>query len=290
MPRDQPAEVRRARPLLGTLVEIAVRGVQDPDDAIDAAFGAVASVHLSMSYHDPASDVSRLNAQAHRRPVAVHAATFEVLQAALAWSERSGGAFDISVAPQIERQGLLPRRRLGTASGTWRDIECLPGRRVRFRRPMRIDLGGIAKGYAVDRACAALRARGVGCALVNAGGDLRVIGATSWPIAVRHPAEPGHRLPLCELADGAIATSAAYFLPGSANRRARALVDGRTRALREWHGSISVSAATCMGADALTKVVGLMGTRAERLLRRERATACIIGIDGTARILGANAA
>ncbi|MBX9873648.1 MAG: FAD:protein FMN transferase [Beijerinckiaceae bacterium] len=290
MPRDLPAEVRRARPLLGTLVEIAVRGVQDPDAAIEAAFGAVAGVHAAMSYHDPTSDVSRLNARAHRRPVAVLATTFEVLQSALAWSERTDGAFDVSIAPQLERQGLLPRRRLGTASGSWRDIECLPGRRIRFRRPMRIDLGGIAKGYAVDRACAALRARGVGCALVNAGGDLRVVGSTGWPIALRHPAEPGHRVPLCELADGAIATSAAYFLPETASRRARALVDGRTRTLREWHGSVSVSAATCMAADALTKVVGLMGARAERLLTRERATACIIGIDGTTRILGAQGA
>lgn len=291
MPRDLPAEVRRARPLLGTLVEVAVRGATDPEPAIEAAFAAIASVHALMSYHDPASDVSRLNRQAYRRPVAVHPATFEVLQAALVWSQRTDGAFDVSIAPQLERQGLLPRPRSGVATGTWRDIECLPGRRVRFRRPLRIDLGGIAKGYAVDRACAALRREGIVSALVNAGGDLRVIGSTAWSIAVRHPTQPGQCLPLCELADGAIATSAAYFLPDAfGHRRTRALVDGRTRTPREWCGSVSVSAATCAQADALTKVVGLIGVRAESMLLSERATACIIGAAGTARILGAASA
>jgi FAD:protein FMN transferase len=283
-------EVRRARPLLGTLVEIAVRGRDDPQAAIDAAFQAVERVQRLMSYHDPASDVSRLNRQAHRRPTPVDAATFEVLQAALALSLRTGGAFDVSIAPQLEREGLLPRRYLGTMHGNWRDIECLPGRRVRFRRPLRIDLGGIAKGYAVDLACDALRAHGVDNGLVNAGGDLRVVGSTAWPISVRHPGRPTQRLPLCEIADGAVATSAAYFLPSGAVRRARALVDGRTRALREWCGSVSVTASTCLSADALTKVVGVLGARAGSMLMREHASACIISEDGSHRLLGFGAA
>ncbi len=283
--------VRRARPLLGTLVEISVRGADDPEAAIDSAFAAIGEVHALMSYHDPASEVSRLNRQAHRRPVRVHSATFEVLRAALALSQRSGGAFDVSIAPELERQGLLPRVRGRGAAGTWRDIECAPGRRVRFHRPLRIDLGGIAKGYAVDRACEVLRRHGIHSALVNAGGDLRVVGSTPWPIVVRHPARPGTLLPLCDLADGAVATSAAYFQerpPGA--RRVSALVNGRTRGLRDWCGSVSVTAATCLHADALTKVVGLLGARAEALLVRERATACIIRIDGTHRLLGGTAA
>jgi FAD:protein FMN transferase len=289
MPRDLPAEVSRARPLLGTLVEIAVRGVQDPDPAIEAAFGAVAEVHALMSYHDPRSDVSRMNRQAHRRPVAVNSKTHEVLEAALEWSRRTDGAFDVSVAPQLERQGLLPRRWLGAAEGRWSDIRCLPGRRVRFVRALRIDLGGIAKGYAVDRACDVLRAHGIGSALVNAGGDLRVLGAVGWPIVVRHPGEPGQRLPLCEVADGAVATSAGYFLP-QRGRRLRALVDGRSRTPREWRGSVSVSAATCAQADVLTKVVGLLGARALPLLTRVGATACLIATDGSVRFLATSLA
>jgi thiamine biosynthesis lipoprotein len=282
------AEVRRARPLLGTLVEVAVRGAADPNAAIESAFRVVAHVQSLMSYHDPASDLSRLNRQAPRRPVALQADTYEVLCAALALSERTAGAFDVTVAPQLERQGLLPRHLRGTVPGTWRDVECLSGRRVRFRRPLRIDLGGIAKGYAVDRACAALRANGVDSALVNAGGDLRVIGATAWPITVRHPTNPGQHIPLCDLVDGAVATSAGYFLArASSSRTQRALVDGRSRHTRDWLGSISVSAPTCLKADALTKVVGLLGVRAESLLIHERATACIIGANGKSRILGA---
>jgi len=281
------AEIRRARPLLGTLVEVAVRGAADPNAAVESAFRAVAHVQSLMSYHDQASDLSRLNRQAPRRPVALQADTYEVLCAALALSERTAGAFDVTVAPQLERQGLLPRHLRGVAPGSWRDVECLSGRRVRFRRPLRIDLGGIAKGYAVDRACAALRAIGVDSALVNAGGDLRVIGTTAWPIAVRHPANPGQHIPLCDLVDGAVATSAGYFLAcGSSARAQRALVDGRSRHTRDWLGSVSVSAPTCLKADALTKVVGLLGVRAESLLIHERATACIIDANGKPRILG----
>lgn len=281
------AEVRRARPLLGTLVEIAVRGAADPRAAIDSAFGVVAHVQSLMSYHDSGSELSRLNRQALRRPVALQAETYDVLCAALALSECTAGAFDVTVAPQLERQGLLPRHLRGSVPGTWRDIERLSGRRIRFRRPLRVDLGGIAKGYAVDRACAVLRALGVDSALVNAGGDLRVVGATAWPIAVRHLANPGQRIPLCDLTDGALATSAGYFLarePGF--RTQRALVDGRSRQLRDWYGSVTVCAPTCLKADALTKVVGLLGARAESLLLRERATACIIGADGVPRTLG----
>lgn len=280
------AEVRRARPLLGTLVEIAVRGAGDPGPAIDAAFTVIEQLQRLMSYHDPASELSRLNRQAYRRPVTLSRATFEVLQAALALSARTDGAFDVSIAPLLEREGLLPRHRRGARDGTWRDIECLPGRKVRFRRPVAVDLGGIAKGYAVDRACAALRAHGVKSALVNAGGDLRVVGSAAWPVWVRHPADPGVRMPLCQLADGALATSAAYFLPERHARRARALVDGRSRVARAWSGSVSVTAATCLSADALTKVVGILGHRAAAVLVRERASACIIRHDGTHRLLG----
>ena len=74
------ADIRRARPLLGTFVEIEVAGATEPEmaDAVDAAFAAVAEVHRLMSFHDPDSDISRLNREAHVRPLAVHAWTYAV--------------------------------------------------------------------------------------------------------------------------------------------------------------------------------------------------------------------
>jgi thiamine biosynthesis lipoprotein len=135
-------------------------------------------------------------------------------------------------------------------------VELLDGRRVRFRRPLRIDLGGIAKGYAVDRAVAALGAAGVEAALVNAGGDLRAFGARPWSVALRHPLSPARSAHGLELRDEALATSAAYF----SRRRCgtgevSALLDPRSG--RPWLGaaSVSVRAADCLHADALTKVV-----------------------------------
>ena len=102
--------VRRARPLLGTFVEIEVAGSAKSgvNAAIDAAFEAVASVHRLMSFHEPDSDVSRLNREASVRPVSVHAWTYRVLEAAVEMHRRSNGMFDIAVAPTLQAMGLLP--------------------------------------------------------------------------------------------------------------------------------------------------------------------------------------
>jgi thiamine biosynthesis lipoprotein len=102
--------IRRARPLLGTFVEIAVAG-GTPDAAeaaIDRAFSAIATVHRLMSFHETGSDVSRLNREAASSAVSVHDWTYEVLEAAGDLHRRSGGIFDISVAPALQRLGLLP--------------------------------------------------------------------------------------------------------------------------------------------------------------------------------------
>jgi len=108
--------ILRARPLLGTFVEIAAAGVarSDLEAAVEAAFAAVATVHRLMSFHDPASDVSRLNraapvlGRARGRAVPVHPFTWQVLAAAADMSWRSAGLFDITVAPVLQRMGLLP--------------------------------------------------------------------------------------------------------------------------------------------------------------------------------------
>ncbi len=148
--------MRRARPLLGTVVEIAAAGGPDLDAAVEAAFAAVERVHRLMSFHDPASDVSRLNRDAGIRPVPVDAWTHEVIATAIDLQRGSNGAFDITVAPALQRLGLLPAldgrpAAEGRAAGD--AIALLPGGLVRFRDPAtRIDVGGIAKGFAVDRA------------------------------------------------------------------------------------------------------------------------------------------
>src|SRR5271165_3746740 len=100
---------RRARPLLGTFVEIAVADTSSAtaDAAIGAAFDAVAQVHALMSFHDPASDVSRLNRAADVGAIATHAWTFDVLATAVELHRRSRGLFNVAVAPVLQTLGLL---------------------------------------------------------------------------------------------------------------------------------------------------------------------------------------
>ena len=104
------ASVRRARPLLGTFVEITAVGTPAPaiDAAIDAAFETIEIVHRLMSFHEAESDVSRLNRDAATHPVRVHRWTYEVLAAALALQRCSDGLFDVTVAPILHRLGVLP--------------------------------------------------------------------------------------------------------------------------------------------------------------------------------------
>lgn len=279
MPSPSPAaEVRRARPLLGTLVEISVAAALSPaclHAAVDAAFAAVQRVQALMSFHDPASELSALNREASRQPWPVGAQTWFVLNAAQRLSQLSEGAFDVAVGASLQRWGYLPGGAGAECTGDWRDIELLPDRRVRFHRPLLIDLGGIAKGYAVDCAVEALRSAGVTSALVNAGGDLRLFGAQPQTVLLRHPRDPLRLAHALTLDEGAVATSAGYF----SRRRHGAgevspLLDPRSR--QPWLGaaSVSVQAADCLSADALTKVALFAAPAlAQRLLRQHGACA-----------------
>src|SRR5712692_1235337 len=148
----EPVSIRRARPLLGTFVEIAVAGqtFDAAEAAVEAAFAAVATVHRLMSFHEAGSDVSRLNRGAASGPVRVHDWTYQVLEAARDLHRRSGGMFDISVAPALQRLGLLPGVPGLSARGGAHAIQLLPENRVGFADPpANTDLGGIAKGFAV---------------------------------------------------------------------------------------------------------------------------------------------
>ena len=274
----------RARPLLGTLVEIAVRGAPAAalDDAIDRAFAAVQTVHDRMSYHDPISDVSRLN-RAGADCVAVHPHTWAVLALAREVAEASGGGFDVSVAPELVRHGYLPRH-AGFAQpapeANWRHIELLPGDRVRLARPLHLDLGGIAKGYAVDCAIRALQAAGVAAGRVNAGGDLRLFGGVEEAIHVRHPHAATRLLPLCQLGEGAVATSATYYTARRVRGRAVSpLIDAATRQPCAGGRSVSVLAERCAVADALTKVVYAAPAEALAALQRFGAHAIVLDAD-----------
>lgn len=257
-------EQTRARPLLGTFVVISAAG---PRRAVEAglrrAFAAVHRLERRMSYFDPASDVARLNRAAHRAPVRVHPQTHRLLRAATRLRRATGGVFDIATGGALWRAGFRPPapgapRPDPRASG--RDVVLLPGGRVRFRRPLWIDLGGIAKGQAVDRALAVLRDAGVRRARVNAGGDTASFGETA-PLWRRDDRRRGSVRPFGAASAGAVATSAPLLHARARRapyvRRGRCMAGGR---------GVTVAAPRALWADALTKVALLAPSRAQRVL------------------------
>jgi thiamine biosynthesis lipoprotein len=258
--------LRRARPLLGTFVEVAADAESRAREwrAVEAAFAALARIHRLMSFHEPSSDLARLNRLAHVEAVAVAPDTFAVLERAAFFAAESDGRFDCTVGAALVRARRLPAHPGHAAgAGCWRDVELTADGRVRFRRPLALDLGGIAKGWAVDRAIDALERHGVRSGLVNAGGDLRATGPRAWALAVRLPGARARAVPLAPLRGEAVATTA--FAPGAGASR---VVDPRTGAIRRAARSVSVFAPTCVDADALTKIVWLgppPGSLLERL-------------------------
>ncbi|MBX3704528.1 MAG: FAD:protein FMN transferase [Steroidobacteraceae bacterium] len=232
---------RRARPLLGTLVEVGLRDGEaagDGEGAARAAFEAIAHVQARMSRFDPDSDVSRFHTLAVGEAIAVDPATAEVLHAARWLHDATDGVFDVG---------------LGSGARGWR---CDGERLERLAPVATLDLGGIAKGYAVDVAVEALRRHGCESGWVNAGGDLRVFGDARVPVMLRDEAHGGVR-PFATVADAALASS--HFGPQS---RSRAW--GLDRGARAC--CVSVAAPRCVWADALTKVVAVGGDARHRAL------------------------
>ena len=272
--KSRSNEIRRARPLLGTLVEIGAVGV-NAAAGIEAAFAEIATIHRLMSFHEENSDVSRINRAAPGDNLRVDARTYEVLSCAQRMSRLSAGAFDITVGGRLVDAGFLPRPRCSAAfdkKASFEDIVLLPGNCMRLTRRLWIDLGGIAKGYAVDRAVQALEQSGVRSGIVNAGGDLYALGEPQ-PIHVRHPEDASLVLPLGTVANAAVASSSGFF---TAERRNDALVEPRRGNCVKWRQGVTVTAARCMVADALTKIVRLAPRCAPRILAQFNARALIV--------------
>ena len=277
--------MRRARPLLGTIVDLQARARDEITlvHGFEAAFAAIERVHRLMSFHDEASDTSRMNSAAFQYAVVVDRWTWRVLQAAQQFARDSDGAFDITVGRLLANWNYLPRHGSPRESTSgWRDIILEKGCVVRFRRPLTIDLGGIAKGFAIDCAVNALKEAGACAGIVNAGGDLRAFGLQKETVRIRYPLDPSRAAGVVTLQNRALATSATYFSRQKCGARVRsALIDGQTQQPFVDDVSVSVAADDCMTADALTKIVFVLRERARPILANHRADAIILERDRT---------
>ncbi len=291
---DQP--VRRTRMLMGTVVEITAFGPRDPTlAAVDAALDEMARIEQLMSPHIATSDLARL---AERGEVDLHAETAEVLRLALAIHKAGDGAFDPTLGAVKELwdiEGDNPRvpdaqalRAALAATGV--DGLELTGNHVRLKRPgIRVDLGGIAKGYAIDRAVAVLQKAGIEHASVNAGGDLRLIGdhnGRPWRIGIQHPRKPGAMLAVLNLENTAVVTSGDYERYFEVDgRRYHHLFDPKTGRPARACQSVTVVAERADVADALATAAFVLGPeRGLALLQLYHAEGVIIDAGGTAHV------
>ena len=283
--------VERARPILGTLVSIRVDGLPEAraNRAIDAGFAEVAHIHALMSFHEAKSEVSRLNRTAATRAVRIHSDTFAVLGRAVEMAAASDGAFDPTIGGRLVSWGFLPAPAGApkpAPRATWRDIELIVPDKVRFHRPLWIDLGGIAKGYAVDRAIARMALNPKVQCCVNAGGDLRIVGPRAERVLLRVAPTDG-MVPVVEIENGSIASSS-----GRESRKKQGTqivgphVDTRHRRAMGTRSFVSVIAPNCLDADALTKVVLALGSRSDAVLRQFGAVAYLNAGRGGWRTLG----
>ncbi|MGO9802728.1 MAG: FAD:protein FMN transferase [Steroidobacteraceae bacterium] len=276
----QPARAEwldRTEAIMGTriYVEVWADDRAQGDAAIAAVMDEMRRIDALMSHYKPDSELSMINARAAQEPVQVDAELFDLIKLSTHFSQLTDGAFDITYAsvgylynyplhvhPSEEQiKAALP-------AVNWRYLVFDAAHHtIRFAHPgMRIDLGGIAKGYAVDRGVALLQAHGIAHAIVTAGGDSRLLGdhrGRPWLVSIAHPDEPHNpdkvvtRIPL---ADCAVSTSGDYERYFDEDGiRYHHIIDPHTG-----HSATKVRSATIIGptatqTDGLSKTAFVLG-------------------------------
>ena len=267
-------------------------------DAIDAAIADVLRIEAKYSRYRDDSVTTSINRAAGRDEVAIDAETKALLRYADQCHALSGGRFDITsgvlrrawdfrrdpprVPAQHEIDALLPM--IG-----WEHVDASTGRVRLAHTGMQIDLGGIGKEYAADRAATLLQQHGIVHALVNLGGDVRAIGAQAggapWRIGIVHPRRPEAAIASIELSDGAVATSGdyeRYFM--HEGRRYCHLIDARTGWPVEAWQSISVKASLAVYAGSCATIAMLLCEGAGPFLDSQRVA--WLGVDAEGAVHG----
>ena len=284
--------LKREEAIMGTAitVELWCGDRQAGESAIAAVMQEMHRIDHAMSPHRPSSELSRINRDAGQQAVPVGPEMARLLSRAHDFSALSGGAFDITYAAvghlydyrervRPSAQALEQGRR---AVGYQHLILDARERTVRFARPgMRIDLGGFAKGHAVDNATAILRHRGIEHAMVSAGGDSRVIGdrrGRPWTIGVRDPRRAGDMVAVLPLEDVSISTSGdyeRYF--DDAGERCHHLIDPATGRSPHHVHSVTILADDGLTTEALSKSVFVLGVeKGMRLIESLRGADAVV--------------
>lgn len=283
--------------IMGTrcAVELWAADRAEGERAIESVFGDMRRIDALMSTYKPESELSRVNALAAKQPVPVSKELFDLIATSIQYSRLSKGVFDVTYASV----GYLYDYRQHQHPDDAAIAAALPGvdyRQLRldsqthtiaFGRPgMRVDLGGIAKGYAVDRGIDIVKAAGFGRAMVNAGGDTRIVGdrfGKPWVIGIRHPDDKDKVVLRMPLQDAAFSTSGDYerfFDEGGV--RYHHILDPKTGKSPHAVRSATIIASTATRTDGLSKAVFILGPVAgiEFINGLPDADAIVVAADG----------
>ncbi|MDD9971649.1 MAG: FAD:protein FMN transferase [Myxococcales bacterium] len=267
--------------MMGTIIQITVVGEESPDRlaAVEAAFAEMRRVEALLSEWQPDSEISRINAAAGKRAVAVSEETFRVVRAGLEVSRWSDGAFDMSWAALRGLYNFKPGQEKVPTKGElaerlplidYRAIELNARRKtVHLKRAgMQLGTGGIGKGYALDRAAQLLKDAKVGSFMIFGGGQIQLHGKKGnrpWRVGVQHPRRNDY-FAFLEAESGSVSTSGDYeraFM--HEGKRIHHLIDPRTGQPAAEASSVTVIAEQGLYADAVSTAIFIMG--AERALK-----------------------
>ena len=273
----QDSLIKETRVLMDTFCEISCYDDSKGKtiNAIDAAFKEMKRVEKVFNKFDENSEVSKINKLAGSEKVNVSEELFKLTEESVYYSEISGGAFDITVAPLMEIWGFVRKHKVAPGKDAvenalksvgYKNIALDPkGLSIKFlNRGAKVDFGGIAKGYAVDRAKDVLASKGIKNCLVNLGGNIFALGSApgrkNWKIGVDDPRNKGKLLRSFELTNSAISTSGNYerfFIIGG--KRYSHIINPLTGEPCQGIISVTVVADSAEKADALSTAIFVMG-------------------------------
>jgi FAD:protein FMN transferase len=301
-PESNLRPVHKTKYAMGTVYEIAAYD-ESPDHAsvvIDKAFAEVVRLDSMLSNYSPNSDLSRLNREAHFHQVKVPADLYNVIEESLKYSKLSGGKFDITVAPLVDmwKAALRGDRVVSQAEQEklracvgYEKIELIPPDAVEFHSPcMKIDVGSVGKGYAVDRAVEVLRSNGIANALVDAGqssiyGMGAPPGQSAWEVHLR---DPSNRVdPTVMLRENSVSTSEQTAPSLLGNETAGHIIDPQSGKPLETKFALSIVAKTGTATDALSTTLLLVGPDKGKpmVLAMNDAAAIWVSADGDTQIV-----
>jgi thiamine biosynthesis lipoprotein len=274
---------RKMRLIMGTVIEI----VAQDEQAIDKAFSEIERIDNLMSTYNPDSEISRLN---RKKKLKVSDEVLELIKKAKYFYEISDGAFDITVGPLVKLWNIkenmqreqgdirIPKEQeikkaLSYVGSKFIEIDEQNKIIKLKKKKVVLDLGAIAKGYAVDKAVEVLKKEGVKSALINAGGDIYCLGKKGrnyWVIGLKNPREMNSISEAFKLKDRAVATSGDYeqfFI--YKNKRFSHIIDPRTGyPVDNSISSVTVFANDCLTADALATAIFVLGEEEGRKMAK----------------------